>query len=256
MAKYYLINGETGKGEALDILVGDQLTRSFSDIAALDWETLKIKRQDAKNILGEYNKDASLSGRFFDASYPHAKTIIDKSGRKDKITQTRTYSTMFDIDDPKVKELLDKFRYFTEQRMYNKEHKNNLELDRNAKLYEFIDKYVYDILDKDARWITKDGSQIARDLKDIINSRRFYTKGTGEFVRSNRYNLLKYLTNYTQLRYLTLEYMMHLLGENCDSRQTLSSLSTYRNKGMEDIEPRYYDGVEYKQLTLDMFGIK
>lgn len=256
MAKYYLINGQTGKGEALDILVGDKLVRSFPDIATLDWETMKIKRQDAKNILGEYNKEADLSGKFFDASYPHTKTIIDRSGRRDKIIETRTYSTIFDIDDPKVKELLDKFKYFTEQRKFKKEHKDNLELDRNRQLYEFIDKYVYEILDKDAKWITRDGSQIALDLKDIISSRRFYTRGTGEFVRANKYNLLKYLTSYTQLRYLTIEYMMHLLGEKCDSKQNLSSLSTYRNKGMEDIEPRYYDGVEYKQLTLDMFGIK
>ena len=108
MVNYYLLNGKKGEANALKLKVDGELQRNFIDIASLDLETLKIKREDAKDVLAEYNEGLDLSGMFYDASYPHKQREI------------KTYPAIFDLDNEKTRKYMDKLRYYAEERDYKK----------------------------------------------------------------------------------------------------------------------------------------
>lgn len=261
MAKYYLINGKEGRGETLNILVGDSLVSAFDDISDLDLKTMEIKPKDARGILGEYNKGIDLSGRFFDASYPHTETVKyeDKGEiKEEKSIKSIAYSTIFDYSDEKTKYYMDQLRYFAEQRSYKKKNKKSVSLDYDIKLEKYIEKIMYYILSNDHRYILNEGSQIAGDLKEVIKEKaKYHQKTPAEFIRFRREMFKRYLTNYTQLRYLTLEYIMHINRVRPETKRELRDLSRYQITGMDDRKPIkcVNNEEENKQLTLDMFGV-
>ena len=261
MAKYYLINGKEGRGEALNILVGDSLVSAFDDISDLDLRTMEIKPKDARGILEEYNKGKNLIGRFFDASYPHTETVkYEDQGKikEEKVIKATAYSTIFDYSNDATKYYMDQLRYFAEQRSYKKKNKESVSLDYDIKLEQYIEKIMYYVLSNDHRYLLSEGSQIAVDLKEVIKEKaKYYQKTPSEFIRFRREMFKRYLTNYTQLRYLTLEYIMHMNRVRPETKRELRDLSRYKINGMDGRKPvRVVNNEEEnKQLTLDMFGV-
>ncbi|MEE3343110.1 MAG: hypothetical protein VZS44_03370 [Bacilli bacterium] len=241
---YYLLNGKDGKGKALNVLVDGKLHRNFIDISTLDLATLDIKEEDAVKVLKEYNPKLDLTGMFYNASYPHSKT------------KTKSYATIFNQENDKTKDYLDSLRYFAEQRNYKKEHKQVLRLDMDRKLEDYIRKIIYNIIKNNAFKLTEYESLMSSKLKEIITDKFYiyYDKDINKYINSRIYTLRSILNSYTELRNITLEYILYLQNENTNLRTAIKNTENWDNMGMEVIEPIIYtkgqDIIIPKQMEL------
>ena len=244
---YYLLNGNKGKGNSLNLLVDGKLRKNFIDISTLDLETVKIPKKNAKEILQEYNPNINLSGMFYNASYPHSKT------------KTKSYATIFNYEDEKTKYYYDKLRYFAEQRNYKKQHKQRIKLDETKELEEYIRKIIYNIIYSNNYRLTDYESLISAKLKSIIRDKYYNYSNTGinNYINSKIYILKSILSNYTELRNITLEYILYLQGLNTNIRTNIKRTELWDNQGLEPTIPIDYikgqaikDEPIYKQMEL------
>ena len=242
---YYLLNGKNGKGQALDVLVDGKKYRNFPDISTLDLQTMKIKKEDASYHFEELNPGVKIDGMFYDASFPHKKS------------ETKTYAPIFDIGSDKTKKYLNKLREFAEQRNYKIKKGEKVVLDLDSNLDNFIREISFDIMKKYDAKILDYESLIASNLKDIYRERftKASNKGTEQYMLSKLQLLRRYLSNYTQLRYLVLEYVSIIEENRIVKRSNINRLRHWDNEGMEVRQPiNYINGMdEGKQLSLDYF---
>lgn len=228
---YYLLNGKNGKGNTLNILVDGKLHKNFIDISTLDLATLDIKEEDAAKVLKEYNPKLDLSGIFYNASYPHSKT------------KTKSYATIFNQDKENTKYYLESLKYFAEQRNYKKEHKQKIKLDENRVLEDYIRKIIYNILYNNNTKLTEYESLMSAKLKEILRE-KFYIypdMGINNYINAKIYILKSILSNYTELRNLTIEYVLLLQEKNTSIRTNIKRTENWENIGMEAIEPISYN---------------
>ena len=228
---YYLLNGKNGKGEALNILVDGEIKRNFNDISALDLSTMDIPIDKSTEILKEYNPKTDLSGMFYNVSYPHSKT------------KTKSYATIFNQENNNTKYYLDSLRYFAEQRKYKKEHNQKIKLDDNRELNNYIRKIIYNILYNNYSILTEYESIMSAKLKDILRDKYYIypNMGIDNFINSRIYILKSILSNYTELRNITIEYILLLQGKNTNIRSKIKRTENWNNKGMEVVEPIPYN---------------
>ena len=227
---YYLINGRNGQGNALNILKDGKLKRDFIDISSLDLQTLDIPITKAKEILQEYNPKIDLSGMFYNASYPHCKT------------QTKTYATIFNYEDERVKYYFDKLKYFAEQRNYKKEHKQKIKLDENRILEDYIREILYKVINAKTNKLVGYESLMSAKIKDLIKEkyRSYPNMGINNYLNSKIYIFRNILSNYTELRNITLEYILYLQGLNTEIRSQINNYKFWENNGMEVLDPVKY----------------
>ena len=247
---YYLLNGQNGKGNTLNILVDGELKRDFNDISTLDLITMNIPNKNAKEVLKEVNPNIDLDGFFYNCSYPHAKT------------KTKSYATIFDYETGNSRLYLDKLKYFAEQRNYKKEHGQKIKLDETQELEEYIRTILYNILNNQQNKLTDYESLMSAKLKEIIKDRYtyYFTVGTNNYINSKIYLLRSLLSNYTELRNLTLEYILYIQGLNTNIRTKIKRTEEWDNEGMHKINPtKYQQNKEipkeepYEQLELADF---
>lgn len=266
-ARYYLMNGKNGKGNAVNLLVNGKVVHDFDDIASLDLETLKMTIQEAKEELAQYNSDIILDGGFYDLSYPHNKTIIQKHYdivthgdyvSKDKVVVSKSYASIFNYSNPEVRYYLDKLRYFAEQRKYNKENGKHLQLSSTQELDDYVFKILFDLFDNPNKNLTSYGSLMSKALKSLINDRYYLCsdKSNNQFVQSRIHIIRSLLTNYTELRNLTIEYILYILGKNTNIRSYINGCEQWDNKGLDkneciDLSLVKYNN--YQQLHLSDF---
>ena len=100
-------------------------------------------------------------------------------------------------------------------------------------------------------------------LKEILKERYTinYNKGTHNYINSKIYMLRNLLSNYTELRNLTLEYISSISDIKVPNRRTISNASRFENYGMEEREsailPKEKKSdkqVKYYQMTLADFN--
>ena len=236
-ANYYLLNGKNGEGNTLNLLVDGKLQRNFIDISTLDLQTMNISEENAKEVLQEYNPKLDLTGVFYNASFPHSKT------------ETKTYATIFNQEDDRVKYYMDQLRYFAEQRNYKKEHHEKVKLDENRVLDEYIRTIIYNVLNGPQSKLTAYESMMSAKLKDILKERYTYTNGTHNYINSKIYILRNLLSSYTELRNITLEYMLYLQRKNTSIRSQIKAFQYWDNNDMEPKEPiKYIKGEEVKEI--------
>ena len=242
---YYLVNGTKGKGNALNIPVDNLIYRNFKDISSIDLQTMNIKKKDAANYFKEYNKDININGMFYIASYPHKK--------KD----TKTYAPIFDIASDNTREYFDLLREYAEKRDYQSKNNMNLKLELDKKLNDLIKDISYDILQENNSRLLSYESLIASDVKDIYKQKftDYPNKGTNQYIDSRIYLLRNYLTNYTQLRNIILEYISYKEYGHIVRRTVINEPKGWDNEGFEKIEPYLKDKprILCKQMTLDQF---
>ena len=237
---YYLLNGKKGKGNALNILVNGKLKRDFIDISTLDLSTLDIQKNNAAEILKEYNPNTDLTGFFYNSSYPHSKT------------KTKSYATIFNQETPETKYYFDSLRYFAEQRNYKKEHKEKIKLDENKVLEEYIRKIIYTILYNNNTTLTEYESLMSAKLKSILRDKIYIYPdiGINNYINAKIYILKSILSNYTELRNLTIEYILLLQNENTNIRSKIKKTELWDNQGMQKTEPiNYVKGQEIKEFN-------
>ena len=99
-------------------------------------------------------------------------------------------------------------------------------------------------------------------LKEIIKDRYkyYYNVGTNNYINSKIYLLRNLLSNYTELRNLTLEYILYLQKLNTNIRTKIKKTELWNNEGMHQISPKYYMGNNsiqpeptYEQMELSDF---
>ena len=249
-ANYYLMNGQKGEGNALNLLVDGNLQKSFIDISTLDLQTMNISSTKVAEILQEYNPRIDLQGIFYNASYPHTKT------------NTKTYAPIFNFESEIVKYYMTQLKYFAEQRNYKKTHGLNIKLDEDTKLEDYIRGILYNILNKQESKLTNYESLMSAKLKEIIKNRykEYFYMGTNNYINSRIYLLRNLLSSYTELRNLTLEYMLYIQGLNTNLRTTIKNTEHWNNKGMEKTLPIKYtkennitEEATYYQMQLSDF---
>ena len=235
---YYLLNGKNGEGNALNLLVDGKLQRNFIDISSLDIQTLNLPQTKAKEILQEYNPKLDLTGMFYNASYPHLKT------------KTKTYATIFYDENKNAKYYIDQLKYFAEQRNYKKEHHEKIKLDENRVLDEYIRKILCNILNTSQNNLTNYESLMSAKLKEVLKERytTYYNKETNNYINSKIYILRSLLSNYTELRNLTIEYLLYIEGQNTNIRTKIKSKEKWNNINLIPKEPiKYTKGEEIKE---------
>ena len=64
-------------------------------------------------------------------------------------------------------------------------------------------------------------------LKEVIKERyrNYYNTGTNNYINSKIYLLRNLLSNYTELRNLTLEYVLYIHGLNTNLRSSIKKLN-------------------------------
>ena len=65
--------------------------------------------------------------------------------------------------------------------------------------------------------------------------------GINNYINFNIYTLKSLLSNYTELRNLTLEYVLYLQGRNTNIRSKIKRTELWDNNGMEVMKPIDYD---------------
>ncbi|MBR3161194.1 MAG: hypothetical protein IKF19_00485 [Bacilli bacterium] len=227
---YYLLNGKKGNGKALYLLKNGELIKNFKDISALDLQTMDISGNNAKELLSEYNPDIDLSGMFYDASYPHSKT------------KTKTYVTIFNFENKDVDYYFHQLRHFAEQRNYKKEHRNKLKLEHDRIFDDYMRRLLYNVMKIRSDKLISYDSLISFKIKELIRDKKYnYSDmGINNYINSKIYLFRDILSNYTELRNITLEYMLYLQGMSTDIRSDINRYKYWDNYGMEEVEPIKY----------------
>ena len=231
---YFIGNGTTAETDILNILHEGEIRRDFADISALDLATLNIKKNDAKEVLREFNKDKRLNGDFIDVSISNKELLSDAENKRMTI-----YPTIFNLDDEKTKVPLDYLRYFAEQRDYKFRNGLNVALDQNQKFYDFIDYIMPRLTGKTKQYITAENSMLSKNAKETIR-KGFYGV---DYARSRQ--LRNICASYTQLRILLYEYLLILEEQNPLLRQFYKRFENAKFNGMDIVQPISY--VEEKE---------
>lgn len=244
LTNYYLLNGKKGKGHALNLLEDGNLTRGFIDISSLDLKTMDIPREEAREVLKEYNPDADLSGTFYYAQYPYKKN------------ETKTFAPLFGFSKEESKYYMDHLRYFAEQRDFNKKRGNNVTLDDNNEFDKYVRSLMYRILSNRNKKLEDYESIIGFELKKIIKDRfeEHSDKSTESYMNSKINKIKKILSCYTQLRDITIEQIVLLEENKILSRTKINSFAHYDNYGLDpniNSEEKSDKQIKYYQMTLD-----
>ena len=246
---YYLMNGQNNKGNALNLVVNDKLVRNFTDISDIDLITMEIDRDKSNEIIKEYNKEANVEGIFYITSGPH------------KNDEVRVYAPIFKFNSAEAVKKQEQFKYFTLQR--NNKIKNNkkIKLDQDREFENYIRSLLTRILDNN-REILEDDTLIPIKLKEVMLQRYGLYKdySTNSFInRPEKINFFrKSLSNYLELRVLTLEYLLAIEKDDVWIRKDIKSRAYWDNEGMVELPQIDYEGgklpagtiTNYKQLTL------
>ncbi len=240
MAKsFYLMNGVNRVGQALYLDVNGNLKKEFEDISTLDLLTMDIKKKDAKPMIREYNPGVDIDGMFYDLA-------------KLKNGKVNCYAPIFNYD----KTILDKYynylRYFAEQRDFKVKHNDKVKLDDNSKLEYFIEDVLYKIIDNKVLSLTEYESLLSKKLKEIIKDKyegKSYKLTTGKYIDSKKYLITDILRNYTELRNITLSYMLYLSGYSSNVRHNIAKTEHWTNLGI-DKEASEIKVVNCEQLEL------
>ena len=144
---------------------------------------------------------------------------------------------------------MDQLRYFAEQRNYKKEHHEKVKLDINSALEEYIRTIIYNILNAPQSKLTSYESMMSAKLKEILKERYNYNNGTHNYINSKIYILRNLLSSYTELRNITLEYMLYLQGRNTNIRSKIKAFQYWDNNNMKPKEPvKYTKGEDLKEI--------
>ena len=230
---YYLVNGKDGKAKKIKYLNGGKLVDEFVDLSTLDLCTMDIKYEDRKEVLSEFND--KLGDVFCDVSYPHNKT------------EMKTYAPLFNYSNEKTKYYMDALRYFAEQRNYKKENNQKVAIDNNEFFNNYIKVLIHNILSTNYSGFVKTDSLIAAKLKDYIVEKHTSKSNVGvdNYFYSRIYVLRNFLSNYNQLRNVTLEYIKYLNKTNYCSRSILSKVKNWDITGINveengELKPEFY----------------
>lgn len=243
---YYLLNGKNGKGHALNLLEDGKVKKDFIDIASLDLKTMEIPREQARDILKEYNPKTDLSGIFYDAQYPYKKV------------ETKTFAPLFGFSKEESKYYMDNLKYFAEQRDYNKKNGNPVTIEDNKRFEKYVKSLMYRILSNRNKKLEEYESIIGYELKKIIKERfdSYSDKSTESYINSRLYKIKNLLNSYTQLRDITIEQVVLLEEDKILSRSKINSFAHYDNYGMNpniNAEEKSDKEVKYYQMTLNDF---
>ena len=245
MANYFLMNGKDGKGNALNLVDNGKLKRAFVDLSEIDCQTLEIPYQKAKEIISEYNPGTDLNGDFYDVQYPFKKTLV------------KSFASMFSYNDANAKVIEDTFHSFAEERLYNKLHGKKLKLRESQALEDYYRSILDYILSQNQGKILTYDSLISAALKELLKKRytEYGNKSTWQFLNAKSYVLKSFLSNYTELRNLTIEYLAMREKDIKNLRKLVKEKERFQNNGMSAIKetpwkPKDSDNnTEYEQLS-------
>ena len=79
-------------------------------------------------------------------------------------------------------------------------------------------------------------------LKEIITDKFYiyYDIDINKYINSRIYTLKSILSSYTELRNITLEYILYLQGLNTEIRSQINNYKFWENNGMEVLDPVKY----------------
>ncbi len=228
---YYLMNGENRTSNALYLLVDGKLVKSFPDISDLDLQTMNISSKDKTDILSEYNKGLNLGDKFYDVSFPFKKTEV------------KTFAPIFNYMDEAMKNQMnyyyDNLRYFAEQRSYYNANGQKLKLDINSALRSYYRSLLRSVIINNIPNFTDVSCICSTKIKSMVKERN---TGIDDFLDRNSVVLSDIMSNYTELRRLTITYLLYLSNRNIKVRGYLKDKETWNNKGMVYTPP-----IEYKK---------
>ena len=189
-----------------------------------------ISRNNARDILNEYNPKIDLSGMFYDASYPHNKV------------NTKTYAAIFDFENKDVEYYFNQLRHFAEQRNYKKEHRNKLKLEQDRIFEDYMRRLLYNVMKLKSDKLISYDSLISFKMKELIKNKKYNhaDMGINNYINSKIYLFRDILSNYTELRNMSLEYMLYLQGMNTNIRSDINRYKYWDNLGMIEEEPISY----------------
>lgn len=243
MARFYLMNGNSGKGNALNLLVNDSLWRSFNDISDIDLLTMKIDKDEATSILEKYNKDIDLSGMFY----------ILKSN--DNTNSIDTYAPLFDSKNEEAKEILEKLEILALERSEKAKCGNTLALDKDRNFNDYVMSLLYKILNNRIDRMVDGNSiinyRIRNEIRDFYKAKEEAEKYNKDFdFRKKVYALYKRNENglkyYSTLRELTIEYIFYLENYKNYLKSAVKSRETWQQNGLYDVNDVPYNVEEEK----------
>ena len=236
MAKYYLMNGQSGTSNSTYLLNGEYLLNNFNDISDIDLITMNISRKESYEILKKYNPKLEKDNIMYIASYPHSNNKI------------KTYAPIFNLNNSETEYYIENLTYFAKERKYKKEVGLKTQLDDDRKFNNYIRTLLYKILDNNNSSITNYESIISMKLKTILNDRYQVGKSTNEYINSNIYIFKQLLNHYTELRNLTLEYMLLKSKLKTDLRTFIKTKETWISNDMyEKDKIKYVEGEPFKE---------
>ena len=231
---YYLVNADYKEGNVLYVPYKGMCYRNFKDLSYFDDASIALD-SDFNDEIKELNhmKD-NFNGMFIAAPYRTKYGIS-------------TYPT-FNISKSNlnkyeiVKEILDRFMLFIEQRQFKVEHNEKLALDINNDLRNYIifllDK-LYSLDEYGFEGVIGRGSKVSLKLKNLL-----YLKTTGYnymtpsmYYGDNYVTFNNYLSGYTELRNLTLSIIDAILGFSINHSYEIDARSEARIHGLYEEEP-------------------
>lgn len=240
--KYYLMNGVNGIGDTVNLCVDGKIQKEFDDISMIDLQTMDIIKKDAKNILREYNHVNNLPGMFYIIGYPFN-------------AKPRSFAPIFNYNKTILNKYYDALRKFAIERANNIKNGNNLKLEMNSYLENYIYEILYSILNNHIKSMSYYESIISLKLKEIIKAKFNdcnYGKSVGSYLDENSIVIENILSNYTEVRNLTIEYILYLAGYNANVRNMIKKTEKWNNFGITK-EAYQSDIKEYEQLELSDF---
>lgn len=243
MARFYLMNGNSGKGSALNLLVNNSLWRSFNDISDIDLLTMKMNRDEASTILEKYNKDADLSGMFY---------ILKNNDNTNSID---TYAPLFNSNNDEAKEMLERLEILALERSEKAKYGNSLALNKDRNFNDYVMSLLYKVLNTRIPRMTDGNSlvnyRIKNEIRDFYKAQEDANENNKEFdFRKKVYALYKRNENglkyYSTLRELTIEYILYLEDYKNYLKSAIRSRETWQQNGLYDVNDVPYNVEEEK----------
>ena len=235
----YLLNGNRGIGDVVNLNDNGTIRKQFKDISEIDLITMDIKDKESKNVIREYNHDKDLLGYFYIGVYPYPNDTI------------RTYAPIFNYNKEILNKYYDNLKEFAYERLLKVNDKDRLQLDLDNDLKDYIDDLLYKIMNNNVMCISNKDSIISNKLKSVINDRydRYFNRSTEDYMKMKSSIIYDILSSYTELRGLTLEYMLYLSGNNTNIRNKYKNPSNWNNFGITK-EANKSEIFESKQMEL------
>ena len=219
---YYLMNGNNRVGQVVNVKVGEKVKREFEDIAILDLATMDIKDKEAKDILREVNPGNPINGMFYDLWLQGNQKV-------------NAYAPIFNYDKPILEKYYNELRHFAELRSVNVIGNKSVKLDYNSRLDEFVRDMLCKIIDNNIQSLTEYDSLISFKLKKIIKEKSegmYYCSSANRYLDSKSKIIKNLLSNYTELRNLTLSYIIYLSGNKTGNRSLIERTENWNNLGI------------------------